>query len=506
MNHQSGNDSEKKIAVYYDGRCPMCTSIINMIDDSSKAAKFSIRDIRKESLPQAFTKQDVEKEIHVVADGKIYKNAEAILKILEEYPAWKFFVWIGRLPLIKEILRIGYKFVCANRHFLFGPATRIYWLKVVISFGFIFGLLLSVKLWLSSRFYPLTPILNIFPSIPYPIEWIIPLVLICLLAATILSSEPKPLIWSSVAVVSLLAFLDQQRLQPWVYQYAFMLGTLGLFSWKWDDSEGKNATLNACRFIVASIYFWSGLQKVNLEFMRSVFPWMVAPIAQLFPASMQPAFYILGLLVPFIEIAIGVGLLTRKFRNAAIWLALGMCVFVLWAIGPFGHDRNRVVWPWNITMAILVVILFAKTKNVPLSRILWVRHCAFHKVILVVFGLMPLFYFFNVWDSYLSWALYSGTTNKSAIYVSDRVKKRLPNYIQQFVQIDGGGRNFISISRWAFTELHVPPYPESRIFKSVAKNICRAASDPHEVVLVMRGRLSWFYPDGQQVLNCAQLN
>lgn len=505
MNHQSDNNSEKKSAVYYDGSCPMCTVIINKIDNSSKGEKFLMRDITKEPLPRDFTRDDVEKEIHVVADGKIYKNAEAILKILEEYPAGKFFVWIGRLPLIKQLLPIGYNFIAANRHFLFGPASRIYWLKIVISLGFISGLLLSLKLWTSSRFYPLTPILNIFPPIPYPIDWIILLAVFGLLAATILTSKPKRFIWASVAVISLLAFLDQQRLQPWVYQYVCMLAALGLFSWKWDDIEGKNTTLNVCRFIVASIYFWSGLQKVNMEFIDGVFPWMIGPIAQLFPLSVEPAFYVFGFLVPFIEMGIGIGLMTRKFRTVVIWLALGMCAFVLWTIGPFGHDWNSVVWPWNITMAILVVILFTKTKTIPLREVVWVRNSVFHKIILVVFGILPLFYFFNVWDSYVSWSLYSGTTNEAAIYMSDRVKERLPTYVQQFVHIDRD-RNILSISNWAFTELNVPPYPETRIFKNVARSICKVASDPHEVELSMRGRLSWFYRDSQQVLHCSQLN
>lgn len=506
MNYQSNNNSEKKSAVYYDGSCPMCTVIVNKIEDSAKGEKFSMRDITKELLPQNFTRACVEKEIHVVVAGKIYKNAEAILKILEEYPVWRFFVWIGRLPLIKQLLPIGYNFVAANRYFLFGPASRIYWLKVVVGLGFIIGLLLSLKLWISSRFYPLTPIQPIFPPIPYPIDWIILLSLFGLLAAAILSSKPKLYIWASVAVVSLLAFLDQQRLQPWVYQYTFMLATLGLFSWKWADVEAKNKTLNVCRFIVASIYFWSGLQKVNPEFMSSVFPWMTAPITQFFTDPAQYVFYTFGLFVPFIEMGIGVGLMTKKFRSVAIWLALAMCVFVLWTIGPFGHNWNRVVWPWNITMAVLVVLLFAKTQTVPLRQIVWVKNYTFHKIILVVFGILPLFYFFNMWDSYLSWSLYSGTTNESVVYMSDQVKERLPNYLQQFVQIDSRDRNVLPISNWAFTELNVPPYPETRIFKNVARSICKVASDPREVELVMRGRLSWFYRDGQQVLNCSQLD
>ncbi|HMO02629.1 MAG TPA: hypothetical protein PKD37_03565 [Oligoflexia bacterium] len=62
------------------------------------------------------------------------------------------------------------------------------------------------------------------------------------------------------------------------------------------------------------------------------------------------------------------------------------------------------------------------------------------------------------------------------------------------------------ISDWAFAELNVPPYPEKRVFKRIAKNICKIADEPREVELVMRGRWSWFAIYDRQTLSCAQLN
>lgn len=97
----------------------MCTAIIKKIDNSSQKEKFNPKDIKKDLLPQNIIKSQAEKEIHVVDEkGRIYKNAEAILKILEEYPKWKFIVKIGRLPIIKQLLPIGYKLIAANRHSL----------------------------------------------------------------------------------------------------------------------------------------------------------------------------------------------------------------------------------------------------------------------------------------------------------------------------------------------------------------------------------------------------
>jgi predicted DCC family thiol-disulfide oxidoreductase YuxK len=506
MTDQCDRNADNKDAVYYDGTCPMCVAIVGKIDDSSKGANFSMKDITKEPLPSTFTRQAVEREMHVVgADGKIYKNAEAILKLLESYPAWKFIVTVGRLPGVKQILPVGYNFVAANRHFVFGPASRVYWLKIIISIGFLFGLFLSPKLWVSSRFYPLTPVLSVLPPIPYPFDWIILLVFLGVLAAVIATSRPRPFIWLAVALVLLMVFLDQERLQPWVYQYSFMLAALGFFSWRFDDVVSRDLTLNICRFTVASIYFWSGLQKVNPQFFHGDFMWMIAPIAKFFPLQAWRLFYVFARITPFIEMGIGLGLLFTRTRTAAITLALAMCAFVLWTLGPFGRNWDSIVWPWNIAMALLVVVLFARLRRNLLRDMFLVPNHVFHKAILVLFGLLPIGYFFNVWDSYLSWSLYSGTTNIAIIYMSNDVRAQLPDSIQRLVKIDDHRRNFLPLGDLAFSELNVPPYPETRIFKSVTRRFCDVADDPHEVLLVMRGRLSWFYRDRPQVLNCAQL-
>ena len=214
MNHQSNQNSKTKI-IYYDGSCPMCTVIMGKVDGSSEKDKFSSKDITKESLPQNLTKEQVEKEIHLIdSEGKIYKNAEAILKILEEYPQWKFLAKIGRLPIIKQLLPIVYKFIAVNRHFLFGPASRIFWLKIVVSGGLIAGLLFSIKLWTNGRFFPFAPVLDNFLTIPPSVETILYVILIGLLAAILIFQKPQRLIFATLVIMVIFSFFDQMRWQP----------------------------------------------------------------------------------------------------------------------------------------------------------------------------------------------------------------------------------------------------------------------------------------------------
>lgn len=119
MTHQQNKKGDCRKTIYYDGSCAMCSSLIRRVDNSLQKDKFNPKDLTKDPLPQNITRAAAEKEIHVVDEnGKIYKNAEAILKILEEYPRWKFLVKLGRLPIIKQLLPIGYKFIASHRHSL----------------------------------------------------------------------------------------------------------------------------------------------------------------------------------------------------------------------------------------------------------------------------------------------------------------------------------------------------------------------------------------------------
>lgn len=122
MTNQPSQKDDSRKTIYYDGSCEMCNNLIRRVDNSKQKDKFDLKDLTKDPLPQNITKAAAEKEIHVIDEnGKVYKNAEAILKILEEYPKWKFLVAIGRLPMIKQILPIGYKLIARHRH-LFGAS------------------------------------------------------------------------------------------------------------------------------------------------------------------------------------------------------------------------------------------------------------------------------------------------------------------------------------------------------------------------------------------------
>lgn len=362
-------------------------------------------------------------------------------------------------------------------------------LRITLALACLAGFLLSTELWLASRSYPLTPVFERLPDVPNPVDQLWFGSLCLLLAVIVVARRSRKFLLAFIVLAGLLSLFDQSRWQPWFYQYLFMFSALALYPWGKQNLEKRELALNICRLIVASTYLWSGLQKLNASFVENLFPWLVEPLVALLPGASEQLVHPLGITVPFIEAGIGIGLLTR-FRNVAIVLALTMHAFILFSIGSFGHNWNTVVWPWNIAMMLFVVILFWRPEGFSARNILIPRTSLLHGAALLLFGIMPLFSFFGLWDSYLSMSLYSSNTKNAVLYVNKAADDSLPETIRELaVKSEANSANTrISITKWSWEDLNVPAYPESRVLQSVGKHVCEEAGDPSGIRLVVNGK------------------
>lgn len=72
------------------------------------------------------------------------------------------------------------------------------------------------------------------------------------------------------------------------------------------------------------------------------------------------------------------------------------------------------------------MILFAGTGGVSFRSVVWPARLNCQALARVLFGVMPLFSFWGLWDRYLSAALYSGNTLDANLEVSDAVREMPP--------------------------------------------------------------------------------
>jgi hypothetical protein len=317
-------------------------------------------------------------------------------------------------------------------------ARRVRWLEFGVVAAMQVGLLLSARLWLNGRVYPLTPVWDGLKPLAFPFDAAVYVGWLLVLGWVPIAKRPaRSTRWIAVflGMAAVLVCFDQSRLQPWFYQYAIMLAVLGVCFRK-ADAESHDACLNTGRLIVASIYFWSGLQKANPGFTEDVYPSLMEPILRFLPSAVQAGLLYIAPVVPALEAGIGVGLLFQKTRSAAVVVALGMHGIVLMSIGPFGQNRNSVVWPWNLAMAFFLMLLYWRQSGFSPRDVLWPKEAAFQKAVFVLVTFAPALSFFGWWDNYLSWALYSGNKTEASLYVTSAVKDRLPEPVRRFAEED----------------------------------------------------------------------
>jgi len=331
--------------------------------------------------------------------------------------------------------------------------------------------LLSWKLWLSSRLFPLAPVSNRLPELAYPFDYIWFLSLLGLLAIISFLPRSRPIVLIFVCLAALLSLWDQTRWQPWFYQYLFMLAAIGILAWRKTETASNRTALDVCRLIVAATYFWTGFQKLNITFVRETWPDMAAFLPGFWQSITERVPSFLILVIPFVEVLIGFGLLSRRFRNRTVLLAIATHAAIL--ILLFLTGENVVVWPWNVAMVLFVWILFWEDKETTGRRIVAGKN-PFHILVLILFAILPSLSLVGFWDSFLSSSIYSGNTYQAAIYLGPTLLDRLPAEIHPHVWQESEPF-FLDINRWAYAELRVPVYPEPRVFRQVAKRICKYA-------------------------------
>ena len=111
-------------------------------------------------------------------------------------------------------------------------ASRVSLLRIALSLACLSCLLLSHKLWLSERYYPLTPISEKLRFISPPFDYILFLALLVLLVIIAIQSRPLKPIFAYLVLASFLCLSDQSRLQPWFYQFTFMLAAFAFYFWR----------------------------------------------------------------------------------------------------------------------------------------------------------------------------------------------------------------------------------------------------------------------------------
>jgi hypothetical protein len=377
------------------------------------------------------------------------------------------------------------------------------WLRGVLLSACLFGMLASAPLWLTHRECPLLPVASWLRAIPSPWDHLLFGGVLASLGLALWTYRPAVLFFLGAAVFLYVG--DQNRGQPWFYMYWVML-LLTLLP--------EAAALAACRVALAAVYVWGGIQKCNAKFFQMVPEWFVKPAAHWgAPPGVVSLLEWAVAAAPALELFIGLALWAPRLRVVAIGLAAALHLMTVLFLGPLGHGYNLVVWPWNLAMIALVITLFARAgwtekADSPHARpaapgassllrldFAQLRRSKLALVVVVLFSVLPVLSYFGRWDSYFSFALYSGNLATADIFVTESYRERLPPRLQRFVHrvvqaYDPRvqGPYVFDHQTWSMTELGSPLIPEPRSFRAAFRHLRVHATNESEVRMIVASR------------------
>ncbi|NBX29655.1 hypothetical protein EBR04_04270 [bacterium] len=373
-----------------------------------------------------------------------------------------------------------------------GPERRLAAIVRAVAGGMLFCLAFSGSLWISTRLYPLTPALGLVPPFPWPLDALAAAVLVGLLCVVLI----RPLAWPPVAavVIVLVALFaqDQSRLWPSFYTF-FLLFVLAAGHDRHGGPTAAERTLTGMRLAVAAIYFWGGVHKLTPHFFAEEFPWFVEPFTGVLPI---PAAWIpwLGVAAAVVEVAFAIGLLTRRFRRLALWVALAMHVVVLVCIGPIRGHWNDSAWAWSLSMAAVVGALFHAAAPFDAALVLSgpVKRLAPQAAVAVLVGIMPLLNGVSRWDSALSFNVYSGNQSSAVVVLQPDAVQSLPPAVAAHVT-RGDTSAVLDLDAWSMAAFNAGVYPERRVFRRLFTRLCDWVG-PDAACLVVVEKATWFTP------------
>ncbi len=342
--------------------------------------------------------------------------------------------------------------------------TKLNQLKLISAVGIFVCILFSWKIWIpSTTIFPTVPVFNLFNLEGLQVLYI-PSILFFVAFIVVITTKNKLVSGFSILIILVFLLGDYNRLQPWVFYFLALILIINL-----RIIKGEFELLVAISFILACVYFYSGIQKFNYTFAFESFPWLVEPVTEDLSAFLteviQSSFWIAAL----IETIAGIGLITHRFRKLSAILLLGMHLFILFVIGPTGHNTNHTVWPWNIGFSALLIMIFIRS-DLNYVPFFFSNISSLNKISLVLlFSLLPVLTFFNIWPKNLSASLYSSNKVRSEIIIPDEMLPLLPSEVIP----DRRSIDFLlDATNWTNLELGVSYYPSVHAHMRLFQSLC----------------------------------
>lgn len=119
MSDSGGNG--RPYTLIYDGKCSVCTRIVSEIAARDWRAAFEVLPSQAPGVAERFpwiTQKAFAESLQLVriADGQTMQGARAVEEILRLLPRGGPVAWLFRVPFVRGVAEVAYRWVARNRH------------------------------------------------------------------------------------------------------------------------------------------------------------------------------------------------------------------------------------------------------------------------------------------------------------------------------------------------------------------------------------------------------
>ena len=331
----------------------------------------------------------------------------------------------------------------------------IYGIWKITCFAWILEKLLSWRIWTTYRMLPTIPVFNQLTHVPDIVHTVLFLISLILLGFLFFRIN-RYLIIVLLIIEACSCLLDQNRIQPWEYQYFFTAVIFILYS------KNQRIIISSIAFLFIATYFYSGISKLNGGFLQYIWSDLILGGFLRIPVyiSHQKWLFYSGYFLGLFESMLGVGLLLKSTQKISAILLIIMHLVILIIFGPFGLSGYKILWFWNLSMiAALYLVFIANNEKLTIIQDLikfWKRP------VVLFWGILPAFSFIGLWQRNLSSNLFSGNVPRMVICIQDI--NRYPQLKRFSTRQDPScvckGMLRVNLQTWIFRETRVSINPE----------------------------------------------
>jgi len=301
-------------------------------------------------------------------------------------------------------------------------------LKKIVSFFCLVYILVTYKIFINHRDFPLLPFIEGINDIPVFLNFILYSALVISLVFIYKKEDNKVYLSFFFLIYFVLLFYDANRIQPFLFTYLSFFLFYYFYKLGWIDSK---FTIYTCKLIFILAYFFSGFNKFNHSFFSYSYVKLVEPLKGIIPNDFFYIIKSLGLIVASLEFYIGFGLFFKATRKFTFYIAIILHLLIIYFLGYLQNGTTTVVI-YNVFCMVMIFYLF-KNDN----QNLWVETKQYSKKLffhlsLILFFVLPMFNYFGYGIDLISYDLYTGNYRFCFVVMKNSVREKVPPSLKPY--------------------------------------------------------------------------